>query len=144
MAVDVHLRSAGMPRRSAPAAIVLAATPVQATGGWYHRVRASYGNAAIVTPGPPIVQQIPPGPTGGHTSAVPEMYPTWSVVRSSQPRVLPRPRYIKPPAGGFIPAVKFPAQDQVVKPAIRVRTGGGQARVTTNPKAIVWWKRQGG
>ena len=41
-------------------------------------------------------------------------------------------------------AEPMPAQDAVVKPVIRVRTGAGRGRVTTNPKPTFNWVRQGG
>ncbi len=89
---------------------------------------------------------IPPGPTSGHSGAVPKMFPTWSIIRASLPRVLPW-------AGGIahgIPGVTYTLaepnqpQDAVVKPALRVRTGANQARVTTTPKPTFRWVRQGG
>ncbi len=145
MAVSVRLSSRGIPRRAAEAAFTLARTPEQATGNWTHRITALFGTQHVPTPGPSIVMAIPPGPTNGHTAAVPNMYPTWSVVRPSLPRSLPW-------AGGIphgIPGVTYtvaepnPPQDAVVKPAIRVRTGGGQGRVTTQPKPTFNWVRQG-
>lgn len=146
MAVAIRLTSRGMPARAAAAAFTLASSPGRATGALYHRVIASYGTMPVATPGPSNVMDIPPGPTGGHTRAIPNMYPTWSIVRPSLPRVLPT-------AGGIphgIPGVtytiaeKLPAQDVTVKPALKVRTGANQGRVTTAPKPTFNWVRQGG
>lgn len=146
MAVAIRLTSRGMPARSAPAAFTLASTPMRATGGWSQRITAVYGTVPVRTPGPPNVMDIPPGPTNGHTAAIPYMYPTWSIVKASLPRNAPM-------AGGIphgIPGVTYtlaepnPPQDAVVKPILRVRTGAGQGRVTTNPKPTFNWIRQGG
>jgi hypothetical protein len=146
VAVAVRLTSRGMPRRAASAAFTLASTPIRATGGLYKRVTSVMGTVPLHTPGPPIVIAIPPGPTNGHTAAVPNMYPTWSIVRPSLPRVLPWAGGIKHgiPGQTYTAAVPNPPQDRVVKPAIRVRTGGNQGRVTTNPKPTFKWVRQGG
>ena len=146
MAVAVRLTSRGIPRRAAPAAFTLATTPIRATGGWYKRVTAVYGTEAIPTPGPPIVMACPPGPTNGHTAAVPNMHPTWSIVRASLPRVLPTAGSIRHgiPGQTYTLAEPNPPQDAVVKPAIRVRQGGARGRVTTNPKPTFRWVRQGG
>jgi len=146
MAVAVRISSRGMPRRAVPAAFTFATTARKATGNLTHRVTALYGSSPVPSPGPPIVMKIPPAPTGGHTSAVPHLFPTWSIVRPSLPRVLPW-------AGGIlhgIPGVTYtvaqpnPPQDAVVKPAIRARTGAMRARVTTDPKPTFRWVRQGG
>ncbi len=144
MSVAVRITSRGMPRRAIPAAFTLASTATRATGGLYHRVTASYGTVGVHTPGPPNVMAVPPGPTNGHTAAIPTMFPTWSVVKASLPRVLPS----KIPHGvaglGWTLAVPNPPQDAVVKPALRVRQGGGRGRVTTSPKPTFKWVRQGG
>lgn len=146
MAVAVRLSSRGMPRRAVPAAFTLATTPMRATGGWAQRITAVFGTQPIHTPGPPNIMAVPPGPTNGHTAAVPNMYPTWSVIRPSLPRVLPGPRAIHHgiPGQSYTAAVPNPPQDAAVKPAIRVRTGGARGRVTTNPKPTFVWVRQGG
>ena len=146
MAVAVRLTSRGIPRRAAPAAFTLATTPTRATGGWNKRVTAVYGNSVIPTPGPPIVMAIPPGPTSGHTAAVPNMYPTWSIIRPSLPRVLPWAGGIKHgvPGQTYTLAEPNPPQDAVVKAAIRNRTGAARGRVTTQPKPTFRWVRQGG
>ncbi len=146
MAVSVRLSSRGIPRRAAPAAFTLARTATHATGNWAHRITALYGTQMVPTPGPPTVMAIPPGPTHGHTAAVPNMYPTWSIVRPSLPRVLPWAGGIPHgvPGETYTIAVANPPQDAVVKPALRVRQGGGQGRVTTNPKPTFRWVRQGG
>ena len=146
MAVAVRITSRGIPRRAASAAFTLASTPERATGNWDHRVTAVYGTEPVYSPGPSNVMAIPPGPTNGHTAAVKHLYPTWSIVRMALPRRLPW-------AGGIphgIPGVTYtvaqpnPPQDAVVKPAIRVRTGAKQGRVTTDPKPTFRWVRQGG
>lgn len=130
-----------MPRRSAPAAVTIVSTPTRSFGGWDHRVTASYGTEPQEMHGPPTVRRVPDGPTAGHSGAVPVLAQTWSVVYPSLPSVLPRPRYVKPPHGGFVPAIRYPFA--ATKPAMRVRTGAGDARVTTQPKARIIWKRQG-
>jgi hypothetical protein len=146
MAVSIRITSRGISARAAPAAFTLATTPMRATGGGSQRITAVYGTVPTRNPGPPIVMAIPPGPTNGHTAAIPNMYPTYSVVKPSLPRVLPTAGAI--PHG--IPGVTYtiaspnPPQDAVVKPAIRVRTGGNRGRVTTNPKPTFNWVRQGG
>lgn len=146
MAVAVRLSSRGMPRRAVSAAFTLAVTPERATGGYDHRVTAVYGTEPVYSPGPSNVMAVPPGPTNGHTAAVKNLWPTWSIVRMSLPRRLPW-------AGGIphgIPGVTYtvaspnPPQDAVVKPQIRVRTGAKQGRVTTDPKPTFRWVRQGG
>lgn len=146
MAVSVRLSSRGMPRRAVSAAFTLAQTPERATGNWAQRVTALYGTNPVPSPGPPIVMPIPPGPTNGHTAAVPNLYPTFSIVRPSLPRNAPW-------AGGIphgIPGVTYtvaqpnPPQDAVVKPEIRIRTGANRGRVTTQPKPTFRWVRQGG
>lgn len=146
MAVAVRLTSRGIPRRAAPAAFTLATSATRATGGFSKRVTAVYGTSSIDTPGPPIVMNIPPGPTNGHTAAVPFMNPTWSIVRPSLPRVLPWAGGIKHgvPGQTYTLAEPNPPQDAVVKPAVRVRSGAGRGRVTTQPKPTFRWVRQGG
>lgn len=146
MAVSVRLSSRGMPRRATAAAFTLASTPMRATGGGSQRITAVYGTVPVRTPGPPIVEDIPPGPTNGHTRAIRSMFPTWSIVRPSLPRVLPGAGGIKHgvPGQTYTTAIPNPPQDAVVKPAIRVRTGAGQGRVTTEPKPTFRWVRQGG
>ena len=89
MAVAVQLSFGGISPRAAPAAITLASTAMRATGGWAQRITAVYGTVPVRTPGPPNVMDIPPGPTNGHSAAIPFMYPTWSIVKASLPRVLP-------------------------------------------------------
>jgi hypothetical protein len=146
MAVSVRLSSRGMPRRATSAAFTLASTPERATGGWNQRVTAVYGTIPVSTPGPPNVMAIPPGPTNGHTAAVPHLFPTWSIVHRAWPRVLPWAGGIPHgiPGQTYTVAVPNPPQDAVVKPAIRVRTGGNRGRVTTDPKPTFRWVRQGG
>ena len=146
MAVAVRITSRGMPRRAASAAFTLATSPTRAFGGWAHRVTALYGTEPIYTPGPSNVMAIPPGPTNGHTKAVPSMYPTWSIVRPSLPRVLPWAGGIKHgvPGQTYTIAEPNPPQDAVVKPEIKVRSGAMRGRVTTNPKPTFRWVRQGG
>jgi len=146
MAVAVRITSRGMPRRAVGAAFTLASTPERSTGGWDHRVTAVYGTEPIPSPGPSNVMAIPPGPTNGHTAAVPHTYPTWSIVRPNLPRVLPWAGGIKHgiPGQSYTVAVPNPPQDAVVKPAVRVRTGAARGRVTTDPKPTFRWVRQGG
>lgn len=144
MAVSVRLSSRGIPRRAAPAAFTLATTPMRSTGGWSQRITAVYGTEPIYSPGPPIVMAIPPGPTNGHTAAVPHTFPTWSIVRASLPRVLPWKIPHGIPGQTYTLAQPNPPQDAVVKPALRVRQGGGRGRVTTAPNPTFRWVRQGG
>jgi hypothetical protein len=146
MAVAIRLGARGMPARSTPAAFTLATTPMRATGGWSQRITAVYGTVEVETPGPSIVEPIPPGPTNGHTAAVPNMYPTWSVVKPSLPRNAPWAGGIPHgvPGLGYTAAEPNPPQDAVVKPAVRVRTGANRGRVTTEPKPTFRWVRQGG
>lgn len=146
MAVAIRLTSRGMPARAAAAAFTLASTPIRASGGLAHRVVACYGTEPVATPGPSNVMAIPPGPTRGHTGAIPAMYPTWSIVKPSLPRALPWAGGIKHgvPGQTYTIAEKLPAQDVTVKPAIKVRTGAGRGRATTAPKPTFNWVRQGG
>jgi|ERR1019366_6872090 hypothetical protein len=146
MAVSVRLSSRGMPRRAVAAAFTLASTPRRATGGWDKRVTAVYGTVPVPSPGPPIVMAIPPGPTNGHTAAVPHLFPTWSIIRPSLPRNAPWAGHNTHgiPGQTYTLAQPNPPQDAVVKPAIRVRTGGARGRVTTQPKPTFRWVRQGG
>lgn len=146
MAVAVRLSSRGMPRRAVPAAFTLATTPMHATGGWAQRITAVFGTESVRTPGPPIVMAVPPGPTSGHSAAVPFMYPTWSIVRPALPRVLPWAGGIRHgvPGQSYTLAQPYLPQGAVVKPAIKTRTGAGRGRVTTQPKPTFKWVRQGG
>jgi len=146
MAVAIRLSSRGIPARAAPAAFTLAQTPMRATGALSQRITAVYGTVPDGPLGPPNVMPIPPGPTNGHTAAVPFLYQTWSIIKESLPRNAPW-------AGGIphgIPGVTFtiaepnPPQDIVVKPALRVRQGANRGRVTTEPKPTFRWVRQGG
>jgi len=145
MAVRVRLTARGAPPRMAPACFPITRTPMQAFGNWSQRITAVYGTIGQEAPGPPTARPIPDGPTNGHSRAVPVMYPTWSNVKPSLPRVLPW-------AGGIahgIPGVTYtiagqnPPQDAVVKPAIRVRTGANQGRVTVQPRPSFRWPVQG-
>jgi hypothetical protein len=145
VSVAIRLSSRGMPARAAAAAFTLASTPERAVGGLSHRIRASYGTVAIATPGPSNVMAVPPGPTGGHSAATPDMYPTWSVVRPSLPRVLPTAGSIPHGIPGETYTVAVATADlRGQKPAIKVRTGAMQGRVTTSPKPVFNWVRQGG
>ena len=146
MAVAVRLSSRGMPRRAVSAAFTLASTPERATGGYDHRVTAVYGTEPVYSPGPSNVMAIPPGPTSGHTAAVKNLWPTWSIIRMSLPRVLPWAGGIPHgiPGVTYTVAVPNPPQDAVVKPQVRVRTGAKQGRVTTEPRPTFRWVRQGG
>jgi hypothetical protein len=146
MAVAVRLSSRGMPARAAAAAFTLASTPMRATGGLSQRITAVYGTVPVATPGPSNVMAVPPGPTNGHTAAIPNMFPTWSIIKASLPRVLPWAGGIPHgiPGVTYTAAIAQPAQDAVVKPAVRVRTGGNRGRVTTEPKPTFKWVRQGG
>ena len=135
----------------APASIFVAQTPYRAFGGLYHRVTSVMGTEPVPAPPPDTVLNypVPPGPTGSHSAAAGfELYPTWSAVARSLPRVLPwaghRVSGTFPAHGGFVPSVANPPQDAVVRPAFRIRTGARQGRVTTAPKPLIRWPRQGG
>ena len=119
---------------------------MRATGAFSQRITAVYGTSPIRTPGPPTAMAIPPAPTSGHSGAVPNMYPTWSIVRPSLPRVLPWAGGIAHgvPGQSYTLAEPNPPQDAVVKPAIKTRTGAARGRVTTSPKPTFAWVRQGG
>ena len=144
MAVAIRLTSRGTPARAAAAAFTLASTPIRATGGLSHRVKAVYGTQAVATPGPSTTMDVPPGPTSGNSKAVPDMYPTFSIVKSSRPRVLPGAGGIAHgvPGQSYTIAEKIPAL--VTPNAVKVRTGAGRGRVTTAPKPTFNWVRQGG
>ena len=154
MAVDIRLRSSGVPRRMGAAAFTLASTVEQVTGGWNHRVVAVYGTEAVPAPGPGFAgRQVPPGPVppggspAGRAADGGELFPTWSAVGAAFPLLTQRPvggGYEKPPFGGFVGAGSSLPQDLVIQPQLRVRTGAKQGRVTTAPKARMRWVRQGG
>lgn len=144
MAVLVRLGGRGLTARQAPASFPIVRTPVQATGNWAHRVTAVYGTQGVPAPGPNIVMEVPPGPTNGHSAATGfQLFPTFSIVRASLPRVLPWKIPHGIPGVTYTPAGVTPAQDQVVTPVIRNRTGAGRARVTNQPYPTFRWKRQG-
>ena len=152
MSVDVHLFASGVPARMGAAAFTLASTVESATGGWNHRITAVYGTEAV--PAPPAIATSYPVPPGGvplglsslHDDGV--LYPTWSTVGPALPIArCVRPvggGYQKPPYGGFVASGTNAPQDAVVKPAILVRQGARQGRITTAPKAQMVWVRQGG
>jgi len=158
MAVWYGLRSSGVPPRMGAAAFTMASTVEMATGGWNHRVTSVMGTEPVPAPGPDLLGrapgQVPPGPVppggspAGRSNDAGMLYPTWSAVAGALPLTLtPRPvggGYYKPPYGGFAPATSSLPQDLVVVPQLRVRQGGRQARVTTNPKPHMVWVRQGG
>jgi len=152
MAVNKRLFSSGIPARMGPAAFTLASTVEEATGNWNHRVTAVYGTEAVPAPLGDVAQRypIPPGGLPLGTSSKTshgEFWPTWSAVANALPLHTVRPvggGIPKPAYGGFVPAVGSLPQDLVITPQLRVRQGGRQARVTTNPKAQMRWVRQGG
>jgi hypothetical protein len=147
MAVRVALGGRGLFARQAPASFPITQTPIRSTGGWYHRVTAWYGTIPVPAPGPPIVMECPPGPTAGHTAATGRsLYPALSVVLPALPRSAPWAGMIPHGVPGvtYTPAGTNPPQDVTVKPQLRVRTGGNRARVTTAPKPLFRWTRQGG
>ena len=144
MSVAIRLTSRGMPARAAAAAFTLASTPIRATGGNAHRVTAVYGTQPIATPGPNTSMAVPPGPTRGHSAAIPAMYPTWSIVKASRPRVLPGPGGIAHGVPGQTYTIAEKQAPQVVSNALKTRTGANKARVTTAPKPTFNWVRQGG
>lgn len=130
----------------AAACFPIASTPTRAFGGLTHRVTAVYGTVPVPAPGPPTQMAVPPSVVGpGRSSAVQGMWPTWSIVRPSLPRVLPSAGQIPHgvPGLGYTVATGIPAQDLVVKPVLRNRTGAGQARVTNQPKPRFRWPVQG-
>ena len=145
MAVLVRLGASGMPRRAAPAAMTLVSSATRATGNLAHRVTAVYGTVPVAMSGPATSREAPPGPTNGLSSAVPDMYPTWSVVRPSLPRVLPWAGGIPHGIPGVTTTPVEPSAGPVMnKPAFKRRTGAAQGRVTTAPKPTFRWVRQGG
>jgi len=144
VAVAIRLTSRGMPARAAAAAFTLASTPIRATGGLSHRVKAVYGTQPIATPGPSTTMAVPPGPTSGNSRAIPAMYPTFSIVKSSRPRVLPGAGGIAHGVPGQTYTIAEKQAPLVTPTAIKVRTGGGRGRVTTAPKPTFNWVRQGG
>lgn len=147
MAVRIAIGGRGLPWRMAPASFPIVPSPYYAFGGWYHRVRATYGQHPVPAPGPTNVMAIPPGPTNGHTAATGyALYPTWSVVEPDFP-------YQHTPLAGevphgipgitYTPASPNPPQDAVVTPQIRVRSGANQGRVTNQPRPTFQWRVQG-
>jgi hypothetical protein len=151
MAVDLRLRSSGVPRRMGPAAFTLASTVESITGGYNHRLTAVYGTEAVPMPAPDTTRDVPPGVLPLGTNSLHDrgvMYPAWSVVAPALPGRVPRPTghqgLRKPAFGGFVPAGNSLPADLVVQPQLYKRTGAGQGRVTTAPKAQLRWVRQGG
>jgi hypothetical protein len=145
MAVRVRLSSRGIPARAVAAGPTLAVTPERATGGWSHPVITVYGTDGVPTPGPSNVMAVPPGPTPGHTAAVPELYPTWSIVFPALPRLLPTCGSIPHGIPGVTYTAAVPATSPAasMRPVYRTRTGAGRGRVTTAPKPSFHCLRQG-
>jgi hypothetical protein len=156
MSVHVRLFSSGIPARMGAAAFTPASTVESATGGYNHRVTAVYGTEPVPAPGPNFVGpgQVPPGPVppggspAGRANDAGQLYPTWSAVAPALPLLTVRPvggGYQKPPLGGFVASTPSALpQDLVVVPHEIVRQGARQGRVTTAPRAIMRWVRQGG
>jgi|GEM_PF-1697448 hypothetical protein len=155
MAVDKMLASSGAPRRMGAAAFTLASTEEEAFGGWNHRVTAVYGTEPVPTPDNDVAMRyaIAPGPVdaqgslAGRSSRRGMLWQSWSVVAHPQPWA----RTVKPVGGGYnkgaasitAASAQLPG-DLVITPQIVTRTGAKQARVTTAPKSMMRWVRQGG
>lgn len=148
MAVSVRLGGRGLPRRMAAASFPIAATPVRATGGWYHRVTAAYGTVPQPAQGAPTQRRVPDGPTPGHSFNTPVFAPVWSIVRPSLPRRLPWAGTIRHGVPGvtYTPAVAQPVQGETPRTrwTFNPRAPIAQARVTNQPKPLFRWKVQGG
>lgn len=148
MAVSVRLSGRGLPSRMAPASFPIASTATRAFGGLNHRVTASYGTVPQPARGAPTEMAIPPGPTPGHSAAVPVFAPTWSIVRPSLPRNAPWAGQIPHgiPGVTYTTAIGQPVQGQTPNTQRNFRPRGpiAAARVTTNPRPIFAWKVQGG
>lgn len=152
MAVLVRLGGRGIPRRMAAASFGIASTPVRATGGLYHRVTASYGTVPQPAKGPPTVRPVSQlsSTVGGDTSgslANPVYAPTWSIVRPSLPRNAPWAGQIPHgiPGRTYTPALQQGAwlALNARTPSIKPRGPIAQGRVTTAPKPMFNWRRQG-
>lgn len=145
MAVLVRLGAPGVPSRMAAACFPVASTPVRAFGGWDRRITASNGTIPQPANGPPTAMPIPPGPTPGHSGAIRVFLPQWSIVRPSLPRRLPWAGHNTHgiPGVTYTPAVPQPGPDMVFKPVIRPRGPIAQGRVTTAPRPMFSWKKQG-
>lgn len=155
MAVARRFRSPNAPRRAAGSSFFIARTAREATGALCHQPSASYGTVPVEQPVPPVtaLYPVPPGPTGGH-SAANEGVAYWGYSYE------PTDRYgfkVLPTAGGVphgIPGVTstlaLPANTKGVsggpigKNGRTVQTGAAQARVTSSPKPMFSWTRQGG
>lgn len=155
MAVRVQLGGRGLPRRMAAASFPIASQPVRAFGGWYHRVTNSNGTVPLPAQGSPTQRPVPDGPTPGHSFATPVILAQWSIVRPSLPRNAPWAGGIPHgiPGVTYTPAIGSPVQGQtpntILTGAKRKRTihpkgPVAQARITTNPKPVFFWKKQGG
>ena len=146
MAVQVRLGARGVPARMAAACFGIATDPRRAFGGWDHRVTSSLGTVPQAASGPPTAMAVPPGPTPGHSGAVKVFLPQWSIIRPSFPRVLPWAGHNTHgiPGRTYTPAVGQPGPDLVFRPKIKPRGPIAQGRVTTAPKPMFRWKRQGG
>lgn len=130
----------------AAACFPIASTPVRAFGNWTHRVTSSLGTIPQPASGPPTSMAIPPGPTPHNSKNVRQFNPQWSIVRPSLPRRLPGAGGIKHgiPGRTYTAAVPQSPPDRVFKPVIRPRGPIAQGRVTTAPRPMFNWKRQGG
>jgi hypothetical protein len=136
------------------AAFTLASTVEQAFGNWCHRVTSVMGTEPVPAPLEDVAQRYPiaPGPMavgnpGGGKVDQGLYWPTWSAVARALPMHTVRPvggGYDKPDSVRFTAATAGLPSDVVNKPEIKVRTGAGQGRVTTSPKAQMRWVRQGG
>lgn len=157
MAVAVRLGARGVPQRMAAACFPIASTPVRAFGGLYHRVTQTNGMVPQPAQGPPTSRAVPPGPTPGHSAAVPVLAAQWSIVRPSLPRVLPGAGQIPhgipgrtytvavtQPGFGVTPITRISGRPGGRHGPARPRTPTAQARVTTAPRPLFSWKRQGG
>lgn len=148
MGVLVRLSGRGLPRRMAAASFPIVSTPVRATGGWYHRVTAVYGTVPQPAEGAPTQRAVPDGPTPGHSFKTRVFAPTWSIVRPSLPRNAPWAGGIPHgiPDVTYTPAIGQPVAGQTPNTTRTFRPRGpiAQGRVTTQPRPMFAWKKQGG
>jgi hypothetical protein len=132
----------------APASFPIVSNPVRATGGFYHRVTASYGTVPQPAQGSPTQMRIPPGPTPRHSYHTPIFAPTWSIVRPSLPRNAPWAGNIPHgiPDVTYTPAVGQPVQGETpaTRTTFRPRGPIAQGRITRQPRPMFSWKVQGG
>lgn len=155
MAVSVRISARGVPQRMAAACFPIASNPYRAFGGWYHRVTNTNGTVPQPAQGPNVAGNryaVPPGPTSHNSRNVRVFVPQWSIVRPSLPRNAPWAGQIPHgiPNVTYTPAIAQPNAGQTPNTnarAMRLQQPRGpiaQGRVTTNPRPMFSWKKQGG